>query len=221
LITDLKARLVARFAAERNRLRGIIVSQKFGAPPSTIYDANFYEHDVNANQATSAEDVAETLIELFSPRTVIDVGCGNGIYLEALNRRNVYSVGCDGSSHGVRLCSPELFVFQHDLKEPLVVNRRFDLCLCFEVAEHIPMRYSTNLVQSCCNTSKVVVFSSASVGQGGTDHINEQPPQFWDALFEREGFLRAVDSTAALQAAFERRSVVHWLTANARVYRKG
>jgi 2-polyprenyl-3-methyl-5-hydroxy-6-metoxy-1,4-benzoquinol methylase len=221
VITDLKARFVARLIAERKRWRGVVLSQRFGAPPSAIYDDNFYEHDVNAHQAASADDVAETLIELFSPSTVIDVGCGNGIYLQAFSRRNVWGVGCDGSRHGVRLCPAELFVFQYDLKNPLVVNRRFDLCICFEVAEHIPTRYSSNLVRSCCNTSDVVVFSSAPIGQGGTDHINEQPREFWDALFECKGFVTSGDSTAALQTAFARRNVVPWLTANARVYRRG
>ena len=216
----LETKLVSKTIAAKNRLRAAVKSQRFGLKPSDIYGEDFYEHDVTANQAQSANDVADALVELFAPQTLIDIGCGNGLYLHALSQRNVWAIGCDGSSHGVRLCPSDVFVFRYDLKEPLVVNRRFDLCLCFEVAEHIPTKYSRNLVQSCSHTSDTVVFSSAQVGQGGTDHINEQPFEFWDALFKQEGFEEALKDTAALRHSFQERNVVHWLTNNARVYRK-
>jgi hypothetical protein len=32
------------------------------------------------------------------------------------------------------------------------------------------------------------LFSAAIPGQGGTEHINEQPPRYWERQFERHGF---------------------------------
>lgn len=212
--------LMSKILAAKNRLYALVLSQRFGFKPSDIYGEDFYEREVNANQVESADAVADTLIEIFAAKTVIDIGCGNGLYLHTLSQRQVWAVGCDGSAHGVRLCPPDIFVFQYDLKAPLVTNRRFDLCLCFEVAEHIPKRYSGNLVQSCCNSSDTVVFSSAQVGQGGTDHINERSPEFWNYLFRKEGFEQSLGETNALQARFQQMNVVHWLTANTRVYRR-
>lgn len=213
-------RILSKYASAASRIRRALLSQRFGMQASDIYNNEFYKHDVNRNQAASAGGFAESLLECFSPRTLIDIGCGNGIYLRELNKRNVHVVGCDGSSHGVLLCPPEVFVFQFNLKEVLAVNRRFDLCLCLEVAEHIPNRYSRNLVKTCCGASDLVVFSAAPVGQGGTDHINEQPPEYWEDLFAQSGFRKSHNDTVMLREKFNRRNVVRWLTENTNVYRK-
>lgn len=211
---------LSKFASAALRIRRALFSQRFGMEVSDIYNNEFYRHDVDENQAASAGGFAEALLECFSPRTLIDIGCGNGIYLRELNKRNVQVVGCDGSSHGVLLCPPEVFVFQFNLKEVLAVNRRFDLCLCLEVAEHIPNRYSQNLVETCCRASDLVVFSAAPVGQGGTDHINEQPAEYWENLFAQAGFRKSHGDTAKLREKFNHRNVVHWLRENTSVYRK-
>lgn len=202
------------------RLRSFVVSQRFGATPSEIYDERFYEESIAAKQESSAGAVAEVLIELFRPASVFDVGCGSGLYVRELAQRSVQTFGCDGSAHAIRRVPPTVFCFQHDLKEPLFTNRRFDLCLCFEVAEHIPARFSENLVASCAALSDRIVFSSAPPGQGGTDHINERPDSFWHGLFSRHRFELDGGSTDRLRERFASRGVVHWLVGNTRVYRR-
>lgn len=201
------------------RLRGLLRSQRLGVSPSEIYDGTFYEQHVDAKQMESAGTVAEALVEIFRPASVFDVGCGNGLYLGELVRLSVQAFGCDGSLHAIGRVPHGVFAFQHDLKDPLLVNRRFDLCTCFEVAEHIPNRFSSNLVASCVGLSDTVVFSSAPPGQGGTDHINEQPDLFWDELFARHQHVPDPEATAKLRALYAARNVVNWLTDNTRVYR--
>jgi 2-polyprenyl-3-methyl-5-hydroxy-6-metoxy-1,4-benzoquinol methylase len=212
--------LVRKAGSAWKRLRALVNSQRLGAAPSDIYDAEFYDEHIDSQQRESAGAVAEVLIELFSPRTSFDVGCGNGLYAGNLAQRSVRAFGCDGSIHAIQRVPEDVFGFQHDLKEPLVINRRFDLCTCFEVAEHIPKRFSENLVASCAGLSDLVVFSSAPPGQGGMDHINEQPDDFWDALFARHQLQPDTDATRRLQARFQERNVVHWLVTNTRVYRR-
>ena len=202
------------------RLRALVNSQRLGAAPSEIYDGEFYDEHIDSQQRESAGAVSEILIEFFSPQTSFDVGCGNGLYAGNLAQRSVRAFGCDGSIHAVQRVPEDVFCFQHDLKEPLATNRRFDLSTCFEVAEHIPKRFSENLVASCAGLSDVVVFSSAPPGQGGMDHINEQPDDFWDALFALHQLWRVVEATRRLQARFLERDVVHWLVSNTRVYRR-
>src|SRR5207302_10435510 len=58
-------------------------------------------------------------------------------------------------------------------------------------------------------------------GQGGHDHINEQPQHFWDALFARKGLALDELSTKIVRDLFRERSVVSWLCKNSRVYRRG
>ena len=210
-----------KLASGVRRLGMFVVSQRFGASPSQIYDEEFYDGYVSPQQESTAPAVAEILIELFRPASVFDVGCGNGIYSRELAARSVQAFACDGSSHAIRRVPPSVFCFQHDLKEPLATNRKFDLCICFEVAEHIPKRFSQNLVASCAAIGDTVVFSSAPPGQGGQDHINEQPDAYWDELFGHHALLPDSATTARLRERFRSRDVIHWLTSNTRVYRRG
>ncbi len=201
-------------------LRRLTKSQRFGTGLSEIYDEAFYEHHVDANERASASAVVDTLMKQFAPQSVFDIGCGNGIYLSEFAGRAVLSIGCDGSEHAVRLARSDAVVFRHDLRDVLQLNRRFDLCLCFEVAEHLPARFAPTLVENCARTSDVVVFSSALPGQGGTDHVNEQPFAYWDALFSNEGFGVDRPLTEAILRDFVNRNVVVWLAKNTRIYRR-
>ena len=65
---------------------------------------------------------------------------------------------------------------QRDLAQPLQIDRRFDLALSLEVAEHLPPECGSEFVQTLTDLSSVILFSAAIPFQGGTDHLNEQWP---------------------------------------------
>lgn len=71
----------------------------------------------------------------------------------------------------------------HDLALPIQLDQMFDLAISLEVAEHLPTRASGSFVESLVRAAPVVLFSAAIPGQGGTRHINEQWPEFWQELF--------------------------------------
>ena len=69
------------------------------------------------------------------------MGCGTGRTLLEMKRRGIAVIGVEASSAAIRASgSPDLIV-RHDLRQPLELNRRFDLVWCFEVAEHIHPDY--------------------------------------------------------------------------------
>jgi len=68
-------------------------------------------------------------------------------------------------------------------------GRKFDLAISLEVGEHIEEKYSDNLVQSLTNASDFIVFSAALPGQDGTNHINEQFPEYWAKKFLDKGYI--------------------------------
>jgi hypothetical protein len=69
--------------------------------------------------------------------------------------------------------------------------------MCFEVAEHIPERFTEQFIDTLASSGDTVVMTAAEPGQGGTHHINEQPREFWYRKFESRGMEydpRAVDT---------------------------
>ena len=62
-----------------------------------------------------------------------------------------------------------------NLANPVDLGRKFDLVQSLEVGEHLPKSAADTFVETLVKHGDVVLFSAASVGQGGHDHINEQP----------------------------------------------
>jgi SAM-dependent methyltransferase len=153
------------------------------------YDATFYRA-LEDGVHRSAKIAAEILWEVFCPKSVIDVGCGTGIWLAALRECGVRDLcGVDGPWVPRELLAIEAKAFlEHDLNVPLVLTRRFDLALCLEAAEHLPEEAAAGLVESLVRLAPVVIFSAAVPGQGGHGHINERWPRYWSNLFAGHGY---------------------------------
>jgi hypothetical protein len=75
-----------------------------------------------------------------------------------------------------------------DLSNPIAVDRRFDLAVSLEVAEHLPEGSADAFVGLLTSLAPIVLFSAAVPCQGGTNHVNEQWPNYWAARFESRGY---------------------------------
>jgi SAM-dependent methyltransferase len=153
------------------------------------YDRTFYD-SVNSAGDSSAGVVLPLALSLLSVESAVDIGCGTGIWAAALAEYGVTDViGVDGSyvpSDQRRL--PAYQFVEKDISKPLALGRVFDLALCLEVGEHLPADQSTALIDNVVSCASAAVFSAAAPGQLGTDHINEQWPDYWVSLFEERGW---------------------------------
>jgi hypothetical protein len=61
-----------------------------------------------------------------------------------------------------------------------------------EVGEHLPTQSSDDFVESIVKHGKCVLFSAATIGQGGDSHINEQNYEFWRQKFAKHYYV-AID----------------------------
>lgn len=159
--------------------------------PSTLYSNAFFD-ELDEFSVRSAAVVVPLVFELLRPSSVLDIGCGRGAWLQAFKRVGVGHVqGIDGSyALGPQLAiAPEEFL-AHDLRLPLGLHKEFDLALCLEVVEHLPLRAGVRLLGEMCKLAPAALFSAAVPGQGGRNHIAEQPPWFWRQCFADLGFLR-------------------------------
>lgn len=154
------------------------------------YNTHFFQRH-SCESLRSAEQVIPCVIEHIRPASVIDIGCGIGTWLSVWKKTGVTDInGVDGSYVRVEdlLIEKERFSF-FNLEQGYASNRKYDLVSCLEVAEHISAASAGNLVNSLCKLGDVVLFSAAIPGQGGTDHINEQYPDYWKKLFANNGFV--------------------------------
>ncbi|MGH7898981.1 MAG: class I SAM-dependent methyltransferase [Candidatus Binatia bacterium] len=153
--------------------------------PRDLYGREF--HDRYAERARrSARVIVPLLLEIVRPRSVVDVGCGVGSWLAVFREHGVEDVfGLDGEwMDPSRLQIPAACFRAADLARPPALERRFDLVVCLEVAEHLPETAERGFVDRLVELAPVVVFSAAIPFQGGEGHQNERWPEHWAELFE-------------------------------------
>ncbi|MEM9499460.1 MAG: methyltransferase domain-containing protein [Pseudomonadota bacterium] len=158
-----------------------------------VYSDTFFDY-IDHGARLSAQALIAVLFDWTAPNSVVDLGCGRGVWLDEWKRAGADTIlGVDGDYvNRATLAIPEHSFRADDLTRPLTLERRFDLAQSLEVGEHLPTEASDALVDSLTQASDRVLFSAAVVGQGGEFHINEQPLTFWQAKFASRGY-RAYD----------------------------
>lgn len=154
------------------------------------HDPRFFE-DRDQFTRTAAETVAPLVLALYPVRSVIDLGCGVGTWLSVFIRHGVEEIrGIEGQAVDSQLLQIPVSSFeQHDLTQPLMVDRTYDLAISLEVAEHLPPDSSADFVKTLVGLAPVVLFSAAIPNQGGISHINERPATYWSQQFARHNYV--------------------------------
>ena len=122
--------------------------------------------------------------------TVLDLGCGTGIWLRVMRdggRRQVFGVDFEATDPADLEVDPDL-VLTADLGQRLDLHQRYDLVMCLEAAEHIDAQFADVVVDNCVRHADLILFSAALPGQQGVHHVNEQPPQYWAERFQRHDY---------------------------------
>jgi SAM-dependent methyltransferase len=183
-----------------------------------VYTDSYFSAE-EAMTLSSAAAVVDCLLEELAPSSVADVGCGTAVYLAELERRGIEVLGYEWSEAALRRARVDpAKLRRQDLTQELVPEATYDLVICFEVAEHLPSAFSNRLAANVVSLGSTVAFSAAQPGQGGRDHVNEQPPAFWIATFEALGFHYREERTERLRAALRERDAAWWLPSNLLIF---
>src|SRR3954465_5845327 len=153
------------------------------------YQPQYYDA-ITSGSLRSARAVLPLVIEALEPRSVLDVGCGIGAWTGGWHELGVEDgVGVDGDyvDRSQLIIPAERFVAA-DLEHSLDLGRKFDLVMSLEVAEHLSSDAAREFVASLVRHSGAVMFSAAIPRQGGENHLNEQWPEYWAALFAEHGY---------------------------------
>jgi len=152
------------------------------------YDTEFF-NTIDEGCRKSAETVVPMFLEHYKPKTVVDVGCGQGWWGKSFE-----DAGCEVT--GIEFYTePVIKNKKKDLLKSFSDVGNFDLAVCLEVAEHLPPSRANGFINELCELSDTVLFSAAIPGQGGTGHLNEQWPDYWLSKFTANGYA----STGALR----------------------
>lgn len=191
---------------------------------SDIYNEAFYE-----GQARKSYHSAKSIIDAlntFIPKigSVLDVGCGVGTWLKAWKEKypesEIQGIDCNEISEQF-LYIKRSFI---DIKNLEALSSledsycKYDLVESLEVGEHLPESSAEQYVNFLCNHGDLILFSAALPKQTGDHHINEQFPEYWNQLFQKNGF---VCFDFLRQIIWNETSISWWYRQNILVFAKG
>lgn len=152
-----------------------------------------YKHEEHMHNLESPKQIVPEIIKLLEPKSVVDVGCGIGTFLHVFKEHQVGEVlGLDGSWVDKELLNKHISEKQFkecNLEEEITLNKKYDLAISLEVAEHLSEKSAKTFVKNLVNASDKVLFSAAIPLQGGQNHINEQWLSYWEALFAEHNYI--------------------------------
>jgi SAM-dependent methyltransferase len=179
------------------------------------YQTDFYRF-LSSFAVQSAQQIVPKVAAALPIRSVVDFGCGLGAWLSVWAAAGVSVTGIDGPYVDERrlLIDPQDF-HAVDLAAPIGLARQFDLVQSLEVAEHLPAAKAGQFVDTLTAHGPCVLFSAAVPGQGGENHLNEQPANYWRAKFRERGYA-AVDYLRPL--IFHDKRIARWYRYNIMLY---
>jgi SAM-dependent methyltransferase len=156
---------------------------------SAHYTSDFYS-GMRSGSRRSAQEILPLVFQEIPCRSVVDVGCGVGTWLRVCKELGAAEItGIDGDyvrPEELEIDAKEFHPM--DLSGTLRWDHTYDLAMSLEVAEHLPASAADEFVHFLTSLAPVVLFSASIPGQGGTNHINEQWPDYWAARFEERGY---------------------------------
>ena len=139
---------------------------------------------------------------------IIDVGCGPGIYVQALREIGYEVEGIDPDPR-----CPEKQISMFD------VDGKYDMAICLEVAEHIDASLADDVVKKLTELAPTIIFSAAVPGQGGHGHINCQPKEYWEHKFGKLNFVLDRELTSYFIEEMRKGYHMGWLTNNVQIFK--
>lgn len=202
---ELVRRMFAFYEAESaKQLKGAQVISKRGGPEhvrelTETYTESWYRMRAGYRHAYHA--FARAIEEVFAPKSLIDIGCGAAYIVESFAEK-IPVLGVDGSAGALAAQSDKArrCCIQRDLttEPPEELVGSLEFAVCIEVGEHLPAEDVDALMAWFAHADRVL-FTAAPPGQGGCQHLNEQPPEYWRQKFARLGFFYDEHKTARWQ----------------------
>lgn len=145
----------------------------------------FQKEELGAN-SLPYKALATALKETFELTSVFDAGCRDAKLLKALFDLgiNLDLAGCDYFEWAVNGADTQVkdLIFQHDLRDAISIENKYDLVTCFEVAEHIDPEYCDIFLNNLKTLSNKYVLLTWSETGGENDREHDAHLQHLNPL---------------------------------------
>lgn len=158
---------------------------------NVVYNNFFYNNNRYGSVLSAQHVFFQLLRRLNVPiRSIVDFGCGTGTWLYTAKLFGITEIlGLDGDYiDPAQLMISEDEFSPTNLESQVVLEKKYDMAMSLECAEHLSETAADTFVDSLCTASDIVLFSAAHPGQGGDNHINEQPIEYWQDKFTERGY---------------------------------
>lgn len=127
-------------------------AHQFGDVPGGFADPEHY------NRTERWNGIAEDLIHLLHPNTVLELGCGRGSLIKAFRDRGVEAEGIDISEWSIaHPIVPEIASFiRHQAAQDIEITKTYDLIVALDIIEHIPYNFYPELFEKLQQVSSQV-----------------------------------------------------------------
>jgi cyclopropane fatty-acyl-phospholipid synthase-like methyltransferase len=170
----------------------------------------------DATHHQSSLKLAKWLADYLPKETpVVDFGCGTGYYMGYLETKGFSTLGIDGNTPEIPLCSNFI---QKDLTAILSFADKFNV-VSLEVGEHLPKKYQENFMRNITKfCDKHLILSWAEIGQAGIGHINCRTQEDVIADVESRGFKLNITATYEARCNVDRNC--DWLERNILIFER-
>jgi SAM-dependent methyltransferase len=166
---------------------------------------------------------ADLISKDFHPRRMVDVGCGTGALIQALTATGCECKGLEYADAAIKTCQARgLNVRKFDIESEIVetTSGEFDVVTSMEVGEHLPKEKADRYIVLLTSLAPVVIYTAAIPGQGGSDHVNEQPHEYWIEKFERRGYRYEKGQSERWRKETKEREMPYFYSDNIMIFQK-
>lgn len=141
--------------------------------------------------------VLDWVIDRYSIKSFLDLGCGPGGMVEYAHSLGLKSIGIDGD-YTLKRPDNSRYILHDFTTGPLHVEEKFGLGWTTEFVEHVEEKYIPNYmpVLSAC---KYMVMTYAPPGHGGHHHVNENTQEYWIETLAEWGFVFHENETNSIR----------------------
>ena len=178
----------------------------------SLYPSDYFAEDAahpNKQESLTLYNYMQSTYQAFfkSPfNSILELGTGGGEITTQFHEHQLDYIAVEGTTAGVEKLKYNGIdpnrIIKSNLKFFECLDRKFDIVMCTEVAEHLEPWFASKVVDNCIKHANVVWFSAAT----GTHpphyhHMNEVPLEAWDNIFANFGFVYSVKLNNTLYRA--------------------